>query len=147
MGRVAAVAVVGVVLLRLLPGLLQAPDPPPLGADVGLPKAAPVSDVPRERPAARPRKGPRKLRHRRGRGPATKDSPASHAVIGSHRKRRVRKPSNPRHKLEKVVESTPPPVPEYTPPAAPEPVPEHLPEPPPTPPSTPGDGSQEFAPR
>ena len=40
--RVAAVVLVALIALRLLPGLLRAPEPPPLGADVGLPRATPV---------------------------------------------------------------------------------------------------------
>jgi len=142
--RVAAIIVVGLFVLRLLPGFLRAPEPPPLAADVGLPKATPVTEAPRGRaakpatdvPERRAADRPRKER-RRSRPRAVRDAPASTAVIGSKKNH-----SHPK----KVVESAPPPVPEYLPPSVPEAVPEPLPQPPPAPPSTPGDGSQEFAP-
>jgi hypothetical protein len=128
--RVAAIVLVALVALRLLPGLLRAPEPPPLAGDVGLPKAAhraaAVPDAPTHRRQVT------KRRHK-----PSIEKPRKHPV------KRKRKP----HPVpEKVVESPPPPPPEYAPPAAPEPVAEPLPEPAPEPVSTPGDGSQEFAP-
>jgi hypothetical protein len=156
--KVAAIAFVGLLAVRLAPGFLRAPEPPPLAADVGLPKAAPVTDVPREgatqpvtdgqgrRTESRPATGPRKRRRRshppKSRPHPVRDAPASEAVIGSrHRHRVAAKPDR-----EKAAESTPPPAPEYVPPVLPEAAPEPLPEPSPPPPATPGDGSQEFAP-
>lgn len=127
--RVAAIVLVGLIALRLLPGLLRTPEPPPLAADVGLPQAKPVT-------AAR--------RHaRRSRTRPARDAPASVAVIGTHHKHRVEKPVKPPPPPpDSVAESTPPPVPEYVPP----PSPEASPEPPQDAPTTPGDGSEEFAP-
>lgn len=166
--KVAAIALVGLVAARLAPGFLRAPEPPPLGADVGLPQAEvpregaaeratrvprgagtkPVTGVPGRRAAgraaARPRKHRQRPHPRRSRPRPARDAPASKAVIGSGRRHRVvaKPPSRP----EKVVESAPPPTQGYVPPAIPEAVAEPVPEPPPPPPSTPGDGSQEFAP-
>lgn len=137
--RIAAIVLIGLLALRLLPGLLRAPEPPPLAADVGLPQAKPVTEAPRRRhprhPATRP----------------VRDAPAAVAVIGVHHEHRLKKTVEARPKptaepAAPVPESTPPPIPEYVPPAAPEPVPEPLPEPAPAPSSTPGDGSEEFAP-
>jgi hypothetical protein len=155
---VAAILVVGLLVLRLLPGFLRAPEPPPLAADVGLPRAKPVTEVPRGeaakpvtdvsgrraagRAAARPRKHRRRSRQQKSRPRQVSDAPASRAVIGSKRKHRVRQVAKPPSRPEPKPESTPPPVPEYVPPA----VAESVPEPSPAPPSTPGDGSQEFAP-
>jgi hypothetical protein len=125
LARVAAAAVVVLVALNVLPTLLRAPEPPPLGADVGLPRAEPT------KPARKPAK-PEIL----------PDKPASVARIGSQTKRprRRRKPPPP------AAKPTQEPVPEYTPPPAPEPVVEPVYEPPPAPPPTVGDGSEEFAP-
>lgn len=136
--RVAAIVFVGLLAARLLPGFLRSPEPPPLAADVGLPKAAPVRDVPRPAGAVTDVPHPHPGRHRRPHRPRSRphpvpDTPASRAVIGSkHRHRVAAKP--------------PPPAPESAPTVLPEAVPEPPPEPPPAPPSTPGDGSQEFAP-
>ena len=144
--RVAAILVVGLVAVRLLPGFLRAPEPPPLAADVGLPKATPVTEVPErpaaDRPATRPPKQRRRSHPRKSRARPAQDAPASKAVIGSKRRHRVGRVAKPPSRPEPAPEPSPPPVPEYVPPAASEP----LPEPPPAPSSTPGDGSQEFAP-
>jgi hypothetical protein len=156
--RVAAIVLVGVLAVRLLPGFLRAPEPPPLAANVGLPRAKPVTEVPRGGaaqpvtdvpgrraavPAAtRPHKRRRRPRPQKSRQRPVKDAPAAEAVIGSRRKHRVKLHPRP----EQVAEPAPPPASEYVPPAIPEPVPAPLPEPSPAPPTTPGDGSQEFAP-
>ncbi|MFT3864744.1 MAG: hypothetical protein QM729_10770 [Solirubrobacterales bacterium] len=138
--RVAAVVVVALVGVRLLPGLLQAPEPPPLGADVGLPKAKPA--VVAKKPKARPRPKTRKVA----------DAPASTARIGARTRRRPssRRRGSARRRISKrTPEQEEPgttPVPEHVAPAVPEAAPEPLPEAPPAPPSEPGDGSQEFAP-
>jgi hypothetical protein len=134
--RVAAILVVGLLALRLLPGFLRAPEPPPLGADVGLPKATPAIEVPAP-DGQRRRSRPQKSRPR-----PVEDAAASRAVIGSKRQHRVSKIAKPPARPEPKLESSPPPVPEYVPPVIPEPIP----PPPPAPRSTPGDGSQEFAP-
>jgi hypothetical protein len=176
--KVAAIALVGLLAVRLLPGFLRAPEPPPLSADVGLPKAAPVTDVPRPagtasttdkpqsartapktdaprptgtaqvtdvpRPTRHPRKQRRRARRRRSRPRKVRDAPAAKAVIGSKRRHRVA--GKPARDPKKVARSTPPPAPPYVPPTVPEAIPEPLPEPSAPLPSTPGDGSQEFAP-
>jgi hypothetical protein len=123
-----------------------------------LPRATPVTEVPREaaakpvgdipgRPAgARPRKERRRLRPRKSRPRHVRDAPASRAVIGSGHKHRVREVAKPPSRREPTPESAPPPAPEPVPPVIPEPIPEAAPQPPPAPSSTPGDGSQEFAP-
>jgi hypothetical protein len=133
--RVAAAAFVGLLVLHLLPGLLRAPEPPPLGADVGLPKAEPIP-----KPVRKVTKVPPKTK-------VLPDKPASKAVIGTHTHRRPhRRPQRKKPPPPPAVETSSEPVPEYTAPAPPEPLPEPLAEAPPAPPSTPGDGSQEFAP-
>jgi hypothetical protein len=134
-GKVAAIAVAAVVGLSLLPGLLRAPEPPPLGADVGLPQVTPTPEEP-VRPATRPRKHRQKSRPR-----PVPDAPASKAIIGSRHRHRIMKKRHVSHH-----ESTAEPTPEYVPSPAPEPIAEPLPAPPPAPRSTPGDGSEEFAP-
>jgi hypothetical protein len=149
--RAAAIVVVGLIALRLLPGLLRAPEPPPLGADVGLPQAKPVRAAAKREPKP-PRQRPK--RHRQKPKPRQKvrvvpDRPASKAVIGTEPKRR--RPPNRHHgktprPRPAPVESAPPAVPEYVPPPPPEPTPAPVPEPAPTPPPAPGDGSEEFAP-
>ena len=170
--RVAAIIVVGLIALRVVPGLLRAPEPPPLGADVGLPKAktAPAEPVravtkepARRRGKAAPSRDVRKSRRKQP-APVVTDAPAATAVIGSRQRNRDRRPrGRPPHRRRRgdsapappespaeaasaPVESSPPPAPEYVPPPVAEPSPAPVPEPAPEPPSTPGDGSEEFAP-
>jgi hypothetical protein len=153
--RVAAIVLVALIGVRLLPGLLRAPVPPPLGRDVGLPKAKPVAasrPVVRESIRAVPEPaGPKTVRRRRSK--IVPDAPAATAKLGTrtrHRRHPHPPPSPDRPTPEprsEPVETTPPPAPEYVPAPAPEATSEPLPEPPPTPRSTPGDGGQEFAPR
>jgi hypothetical protein len=148
--KVAAIALVGLLAVRLLPTFLRAPEPPPLSADVGLPKAGPVTDVPRPaatarvadvpRPARHPRKQRRRARRRRSRPHKVRDAPAAKAVIGSRQQHRVA--ARPARDAKRATEPTPPPAPSYVPPT----IPEAIPEPSAPLPSTPGDGSQEFAP-
>ena len=136
--RAAAIVGVGLIGLRLVPGLLRAPEPPPLGADVGLPKAGPAAST----PVRVVRKKPPSVRRRR-----VPDAAAATATIGTrsrHRPERRRR-AHRRARVE-PVEPPPPPTPEYVPPPAPEPSPEPLPAPSRVPESTPGDGSEEFAP-
>jgi hypothetical protein len=164
--RAAAIVVVGLIALRLLPGLLRAPEPPPLAADVGLPRAKPAASESEpvravvKREPEQPRRRPKRQR-RKSKPRPTKpkrmvrtvaDEPASKAVIGTRRTRR-RHPHRKarRHQQQAAappapVESAPAAVPEYVPPPPSEPAQVPLPEPPPTPPAAPGDGSEEFAP-
>lgn len=174
--RAAAIVVIGLIALRLLPGFLRAPEPPPLAADVGLPRAKPLVTEPAltvARPATKasrtpPAKAPRRRRKARQekpgprlKKPAAGDAPASTAVIGSrhrrssraHRRRRHRhreqsapQTSPPSETPPAPVESPAPQAAEYVPPAPPEPSPAPLSEPSSSSPSTPADGSQEFAP-
>jgi len=144
--RAAAIIAVGLIALRVVPGLLRAPEPPPLGDDVGLPQAISVPVVPTK---------PRGT-HRR----TVPDAPAASARIGTgtrHRRRLHHRRAHPSRAHEPAaeakpppppepVESAPPPAPEYVPAPAPEAAPEPLPAPPPEPRSTPGDGSEEFTP-
>jgi len=155
--RAAAIVVVALLAVRLLPGLLRAPEPPPLGRDVGLPRAKPaaarraVAAKPRPAVAKPPPKSsklaaPERARRSRPKPVAVPDAAASTARIGTRGRRPKRRhPAHPQAKPKRSP--TPKPTPESAPPPAAEVVPEPLPEPPPTPRSTPGDGSQEFAPR
>jgi hypothetical protein len=157
--RVAAIFVVGLIALSVVPRLLRAPGPPPLGRDVGLPKAAvgrPVRVI--REPSPPRRRKPRRRNKSRARHHAVPDAPAATAKIGTRTRRhharrshRSSSASEPTHfpgpePGPEPVESAPPPAPEYVAPAPPEPAPTPLPEPPPTPESVPGDGSEEFAP-
>jgi hypothetical protein len=174
--RAAAIVLVGLIALRLLPGLLRAPEPPPLGADVGLPRSRPVTSEPTrevaepkgegERAVPAPHKKARQRRPRRH--PSVRASaggPASTAVIGSrrrpasqgrrrprdrrprrHRRRSATATPRPPEMAPEAVESTSPAAPEYVPPVPPEASSAPLPEPSSAPSSTPADGSQEFAP-
>jgi hypothetical protein len=133
--RVAAAAVVGLIVLSLLPGLLRAPEPPPLGADVGLPRAKAARVVTKPEPqGAQPEPRPRRK--------VVPDEAASTAEIGTGTRRRRHHKKPPPPPIETPAEI----VPEYAPSPAPEATPEPAYEPPPAPPSTPDDGSQEFAP-
>src|ERR1700760_1821418 len=128
--RVAAIVLVAMLGVRLLPGLLRAPEPPPLGADVGLPKAKPV------RVARKPERTPHPPK-------SIPDAPAATAKIGTRIRHRPKpRPPKPKSKPKPSPppEPTPPPAPEYVPTPAPQAIPQPVPEPP----STPGDGSQEF---
>jgi hypothetical protein len=168
--RAAAIVVVALIALRVVPSLLRAPEPPPLGRDVGLPRAkvAPVEPAreatkpPAKRHRAKRRKEPsapakrKRKSRRRATTRAIPDAPAATAVIGTRRHRRVhrhrnrsRKPDRPKPTPE-PDESTVSAVPEYVPPPPSETSPPSAPElpamRPPAPATTPGDGSQEFAP-
>jgi len=143
--RTAAIVVVGLIALRLVPTLLRAPEPPPLGRDVGLPKAgrpAAVGRIPgavegrRERSrrpsATRPaatkhrkrtsrtrRSSSRSLRRgfpRRATARAASDPAAATAVIGT---RTGRHPHHARHRSppghERATQATPSPAREPSP--------------------------------
>jgi outer membrane biosynthesis protein TonB len=131
-----AIVAVGLIAVRLVPGLLRAPEPPPLGADIGLPKAKPATAAIGMADRHRP-----KHRHR---GKRAHPSPPHDEPTADAKLPPVPKPA-PKPAPE-PVESAPPPAPEYVPPPAPEPAPTPVPEPAPAPSSTPGDGSEEFAP-
>jgi hypothetical protein len=140
--RAAAILVVALIALRVVPGLLRAPEPPPLGRDVGLPRGRPAPIEPvREAMTPKPHEKKRKKKKKK-KARVVPDRAASTAVIGTHHQRRIR-PRRPVAKpAPEPIETTPPPVPEYVPPPSSE-----LPAvPSPAPATTPGDGSQEFAP-
>jgi hypothetical protein len=153
--RAAAIIVVGLVVLRAVPSLLRTPEPPPVPANVGLPKAMPAGG-----PVRAVRAGPRKARPRPGakepRRRSVPDAPAATARVGTESRRHRTPDHGPRPARDRrsapskptlePIEYTPPPAPEHVPPPAPEPIPTPLPEPPSAPESVPGDGSQEFAP-
>src|SRR3954451_10335951 len=90
--KAAAIAVAALVALQALPALLKPPEPPPLAADVGLPKVVPQEQAPQEpvrrRGLERPRGitglGPAKVvsrsgrrRHRKRRHPEPTPAPAA----------------------------------------------------------------------
>jgi hypothetical protein len=140
-GKVAAIAVGGLLALQVLPGLLKPPAPPPLGADVGLPQ---VEVRPQAEPPPPPLSSAPKPR-KRGR---------LDAKISSKPKPHRRKKRSQPKRVKSRPTATPPaiapppePAPEPAPPPAPEPSP--APSEPPTrvPPPPANDGSMEFAPR
>jgi hypothetical protein len=120
-------AIIALLALQLLPALLKPPEPPPLAADVGLPKVV-VEPVVKPVPAAAPKRHvPLRLQReprRRKRLPAPSPAPVG----------------NP-----KPAPNPLPPAPAPMPVPAPSPVP--APAPVPEPPPPPDDGSVEFAPR
>lgn len=136
-GRAAAIVVVGLLALRLAPGLLRAPEPPPLGADVGLPRAKPAPTAPTKKARLATKPSPERHRRRlhrpenRGRPSPSPQEPAAETAPAP---------------IAESVESPAPSAPEYVPPPAPEPSPAPPPGPSPASSSTPGDGSEEFAP-
>jgi hypothetical protein len=123
--KLAAAALGAIVAVAALPGLLRAPEPPPLGRDVGLPR------VVREKKSKQPR------RHRQRDG-----------AFVPHSDTKAPKPERSRPKRARAPEpaAAPEPAPPPEPPAA-EPAPEPAPPPPPAPEPAPvEDGSAEFAP-
>jgi hypothetical protein len=137
LAKVAAIAVGGLAALQVLPGMLRAPEPPPLAADVGLPRVAANARFQRDEIRAKGTadREPRARRPARDR----KGGPAASAVIGSAPRRHGR---------------TPKPAPD---PAALAPIQPPAVSPPPAPivaaesdlpaaPESPNDGSVEFAP-
>ncbi|HEX5929805.1 MAG TPA: hypothetical protein VFY48_10470 [Solirubrobacterales bacterium] len=132
LGKVAAAAVAGLLALQALPGLLRAPQPPPLAPDVGLPRV----QVQRPEPVAAPKPPPRKPR----RSQPPKPRPIRRAEpLG--RNTTQKRGSTDRGEVEAA------PVPLAVPAQAPAPVAPPPPVPPPIPPpAPPGDGSVEFMP-
>ena len=139
-GRVVLIAVIGLLALSLL----RPPAPPPVPADVGLPKVA-VTQPQRE--AVRPQAmtdpnlgrvvsgGDDRLRAEASEGRARAHSPNR----PSARRSAQPKPSASTRRQDPPA-TAPVPLPEPPPPPVPPP------EPPPKPPSPPDDGSMEFAP-
>lgn len=146
LAKVAAALVAAAVALQLLPGLLKAPEPPPLGADVGLPRVADRGEGLRVERRAERRRAPRSRANGRG--------DIAHAVIGTRTHRRPARRQRHAHPTPKPPASPPRfhPEPASASTPAPEP-PTPEPPPPPSPPPTPAptqpasDGSMEFAPR
>ncbi len=148
-GRVAAIVALGLIAVRLVPGLLSTPEPPPLAADVGLPKGTVVTEEPATKKvavASRPRHRRRAAKAvRESRPRVVPDGPASTAVMGTERRhRRAKKAPKP---IAAPVESAPPLPAEPIVESPPEPSPDPAPVAPSAPPVVPADGSQEFAPR
>jgi len=130
---VAAIAIVVLLALQALPGLMRPPAPPPLDADVGLPRATPHDAEPELHQILAPKQPKLDAVRRRGQSVS-----AATAVISSKPRRPRRKHRQPPSVALPAPEPPPAPAPTYSPPAA-------LTPPPPAP--TPaGDGSEEFAP-
>jgi hypothetical protein len=139
-GKVAALAAGGLIALQALPGLLRAPEPPPLAADVGLPRPLPGEvreEIDLRAGPADPARGGAVIRERVGPARVVRRSPPK---------------ARPVLRPEPASISTPPPAP----PSAPAPAPAASPAPPPQPEAVspapppaappPSDGSVEFAP-
>ena len=82
LGKGVALAVAGLLALQVLPALLKPPEPPPLGADVGLPRVA-VEAEPAPRPtapagAARTQAAPAQLARSRDLTTKVSSNPKSH---------------------------------------------------------------------
>lgn len=141
-GKVAAVVVGAIVALRVLPGVFEAPEVPPLAPDVGLPRVVRMDE---EEPPVVVRKAtpPRP----RVRAKPSHGVEAATAVIGTTRRLQA-KPHRSPDRARQLEKPTPPPPPPPPVPPAPEPTgsipvgppPEPAPEP------VPSDGSMEFAP-
>ena len=164
--RLAAAVALAVLGLITLPDLFQAPEPPPLPADVGFrpgeteatlpvepaqPRGEPnprreTTGQPRERQTGRSgERGDRK--HREARRGRTREQASGGKGVKRERSP-DRKPddgrskSTPGSESDSVQSTTIPVTPVPPPPAAPAPTP----PPPPPKPSVPADGSEEFAP-
>ncbi|HWO83021.1 MAG TPA: hypothetical protein VNM38_04435 [Solirubrobacterales bacterium] len=141
--KVAAVVAALLLSLQALPALLRPPEPPPLGADVGLPRVVPA---PEEPPPPEPPSRRRRLEKHRKRAKGA-EGLAAVDVISSRPRPKPPHRHRRRPRFKPAPEQPPPPAapPEqvpYEPPPAPGPPP--VPAPPPAPA---GDGSEEFAPR
>src|SRR6188472_652488 len=134
-GAVILVGALVLLALRVAPSLLRAPEPPPVPADVGLPRieAAPVKPI----EITQPKRVPPHPEH-----------------VHRRRKRKHHAHHQPKQKNKERLVPTPPPVPPPTPeapeePASSAPPPEASPPSVATPtpePAPPDDGSSEFAP-
>ena len=134
LGKGVALAALGLLGLQLLPSLLKPPEPPPLAADVGLPRIA----IERQPVAAAPELNEARARPRKNRQPQRRPEPRTNR--------------EPRPITPSPASPSPPPAPpqsapilEQSPAPAPEPAP--VSAPPPAPEPAPTDGSLEFAPR
>ena len=145
LGKGLALALVGLLALQVLPSLLTAPAPPPLAADVGLPKVA----IERKPPVAPSRSNAPIA--------AAPESHGHHAHLKrlpaqEDLDRKVSSKPKPRHRHKKR-RGTPPPLATQAPPPptesslTPEPPPTPTPPPTPEPPPPADEGSMEFAPR
>jgi hypothetical protein len=148
LGRVAAIAVAGLAAVQVLPGLLRAPEPPPLAADVGLPRPQAVARFHRHEPRAKGT-ADRTVRPRPVRTAPRRSGPAGSAVISSFPRRHKAnpRPSKPAPEPVAAAPVQPSAVALPTAPAAAaETQPTATPEAPIAPPEPPNDGSVEFAP-
>jgi hypothetical protein len=136
--KLAAIAVGAFAALQVLPALLRPPQPPPLEADVGLPRVGATREPVRGgEPAPRPEASPPKPRF---------------ATDGERPKRIAKRPIRKRatesrfhrdaSRSKGTAQSSPAPLPAAA--AAPPPVTSAAP--PPVQPAPTGDGSEEFAP-
>jgi hypothetical protein len=151
LGRFAAIAAAGLAALQILPGLLQAPQPPPLARDVGLPRVRrirPAKAMPRPKHAARFQKHEIHVKGTiRSVGVEKRPTPgpAATAVIGS-----VPHGRKPMRRQPKPAAGAKPAEPIESPPVSPAPAPAAPIEAPPPAPAAPlqpvGDGSIEFEP-
>ncbi len=148
--------------LQLAPALLRAPEPPPLGADVGLPRPAQsrgsfvaprATKEPRDpkRAADQPSRGsfvaPRATKEPRAREPLPPGviSSVPHPHRRAHPRRRAKPTRQPAATPPAPIEAAPPPLQTAPAPLEYAPAPAVEPAPSPAPPA-PGDGSEEFAP-
>jgi len=150
--KVAGLALAGLVAVAVVPGMLRAPEPPPLGRDVGLPRAGDgafrtraMQKAPKQR--GRGHERPPRRHHERAR---RRHRPANRRSNGAFLSPGEKKAPKPERRRPARVEPTPEPAPapEPAPPPSPEPVaspPPPTPSPPPPGPQ-PEDGSAEFAP-
>jgi hypothetical protein len=142
LGKVAAIAVAGLAAVQVLPGLLRAPEPPPLAADVGLPRTAPGPRF--QRDEMRPKRTTDRLVAPRPAevAPRRHSGSAASTVIASTPRHRRAAPGASKPAPEPVAAAPAPPV-AIPPPPAPISPPENQPA---AAPEAPDDGSVEFAP-
>jgi hypothetical protein len=139
------VAAAGILLaLRVVPSLLTPPAPPPLPADVGLPRVE-AAPVPRPAPRARAVRNLGRVVSGGGGGRRAE------AAEGKASKRQAHRPgarSSTQHKPSAPTRRQDPPATPPVPPPVPAPEPEPSPEAssPSVPTAPPNDGSMEFAP-
>jgi hypothetical protein len=132
LGRPIAAALATIVAIALLPGLLAPPEPPPLPADVGLPRAAAVNldaaprPLPRSTPDRRRPPGDRRPSERQGRRAPERDRDRSEPPPDT--------PAPAASAAGAPAPAAPPaPVPEPIPPPPPQPAVSAPPPPPPAP--------------
>ncbi len=136
------IVVAGLAALQILPGLLKTPEPPPLAADIGLPRVKVVAPIAEHGgPAEAPSRGREAIRAAT-RNPERRGRLAGAAIIAATPARRevTRRASKP---AAAAVPPTPAQPAAASPPQAPIAPAESQPAPAPEPPN---DGSVEFAP-